>query len=291
MKEYINAYLKYLRVSCNHSENTLLAYENDLKRFDSYLQEKKIPFKTVTKDEILEYLKYLDQFDYKNTSIARHITVLRSFYSYLVENKVLSSNVFHRVRNPKTKRRLPNTLNLEELKKLLDFEDAKSPRELEERAIFELLYATGMRVSELSNIQLKDIDLKEKSIRTLGKGSKERIVYFGEYALAALNDYLRVRNELKPKENYLFINTKGERLKRASIEAIVSKRVQKIALHHHISPHTLRHTFATNMLETGSDIRSVQELLGHSSLSTTQIYTHLTSDYLKSQYYKNMKRK
>ena len=229
--------------------------------------------------------------DYKNTSIARHITVLRSFYAYLVENGILDSNIFLRVKNPKIKRKLPNTLNLEELKKLLDFSEAKTPRELEERVIFELLYATGMRVSELSNIRLSDIDLKEKSIVTLGKGSKERIVYFGDYALIALKDYLEVRSEFHPKENFLLLNTKGERLKRASIEAIVSKRVQRIALHHHISPHTLRHTFATNMLETGSDIRTVQELLGHSSLSTTQIYTHLSSDYLKSQYYKNMLRK
>lgn len=291
MKKYMNDYLRYLKVSCNQSENTLLAYENDLNKFDAYLQEKKISFQCITKDEILHYLKYLDQMDYKNTSIARHITVLRSFYAYLVENGILDSNIFLRVKNPKIKRKLPNTLNLEELKKLLDFSEAKTPRELEERVIFELLYATGMRVSELSNIRLSDIDLKEKSIVTLGKGSKERIVYFGDYALIALKDYLEVRSEFHPKENFLLLNTKGERLKRASIEAIVSKRVQRIALHHHISPHTLRHTFATNMLETGSDIRTVQELLGHSSLSTTQIYTHLSSDYLKSQYYKNMLRK
>ena len=291
MKKYMNDYLRYLKVSCNQSENTLLAYENDLNKFDAYLQEKKISFQCITKDEILPYLKYLDQMDYKNTSIARHITVLRSFYAYLVENGILDSNIFLRVKNPKIKRKLPNTLNLEELKKLLDFSEAKTPRELEERVIFELLYATGMRVSELSNIRLSDIDLKEKSIVTLGKGSKERIVYFGDYALIALKDYLEVRSEFHPKENFLLLNTKGERLKRASIEAIVSKRVQRIALHHHISPHTLRHTFATNMLETGSDIRTVQELLGHSSLSTTQIYTHLSSDYLKSQYYKNMLRK
>ena len=291
MKKYMNDYLRYLKVSCNQSENTLLAYENDLNKFDAYLQEKKISFQCITKDEILHYLKYLDQMDYKNTSIARHITVLRSFYAYLVENGILDSNIFLRVKNPRIKRKLPNTLNLEELKKLLDFSDAKTPRELEERVIFELLYATGMRVSELSNIRLSDIDLKEKSIVTLGKGSKERIVYFGDYALIALKDYLEVRSEFHPKETFLLLNTKGERLKRASIEAIVSKRVQRIALHHHISPHTLRHTFATNMLETGSDIRTVQELLGHSSLSTTQIYTHLSSDYLKSQYYKNMTRK
>ncbi|MBR1748467.1 MAG: tyrosine recombinase [Bacilli bacterium] len=291
MKKYMNDYLRYLKVSCNQSENTLLAYENDLNKFDAYLQEKKISFQCITKDEILHYLKYLDQMDYKNTSIARHITVLRSFYAYLVENGILDSNIFLRVKNPRIKRKLPNTLNLEELKKLLDFSDAKTPRELEERVIFELLYATGMRVSELSNIRLSDIDLKEKSIVTLGKGSKERIVYFGDYALIALKDYLEVRSEFHPKETFLLLNTKGERLKRASIEAIVSKRVQRIALHHHISPHTLRHTFATNMLETGSDIRTVQELLGHSSLSTTQIYTHLSSDYLKSQYYKNMLRK
>lgn len=291
MQKYIIKYLSYLEHIRNYSSNTIKSYRCELSKYESYLKEKKINYSTITKSEILEYLKYLDSMGYENSSISRHITSIRSFYSYLVNENVLNSNIFELVKNPKTKKKLPNTLNIEELRQLLNFEKSKTPRELLERALFELLYATGMRVSEASNIELKDIDLKERSIRTLGKGSKERIVYFGEYAYEALEDYLKVRDMFKPKNNYLFLNTKGDQLRRASIEAIISKRVKKIALQHHISPHTLRHTFATNMLESGAGIRTVQELLGHSNLSTTQIYTHLTSDYLKQQYFKNMQRK
>ncbi len=291
MDHYIESYLKHLKHTLSYSQNTIDAYQSELFKYEAYLKEKNISYVNISKDEIIEYLKYLDGLGFKNSSIARHITSLRSFYLYLLEENVVKTNVFQLIKNPKIKRKLPNTLNLEELRRLLDFSLAKTPRELEERAVFEVLYATGLRVSEVSNIELKDLDLNARSIRTLGKGSKERIVFFGDYAYEALKDYLGVRDEFKPRNSFLFLNTKGNQLKRASIEAMVSKRVNKIALHHHISPHSLRHTFATNMLESGADIRTVQELLGHSNLSTTQIYTHLTSEYLKQEYYKNMNRK
>ena len=291
MKE-VQSFLEYLKFERNYSENTLLGYKNELRKYYQYLEEKKIhPFK-ITKQEIWDYLKYLDQLKYTNTSVARHITALRSYYSYLKEQGYIVTNIFKTVHNPKTKRKLPDTLNYEEIATLLDFQNETTPRELLCRCMFELLYATGMRVSELVNIQLKDIDMKEKSIRTLGKGQKERIVFFGEYALSALEDYLKVRPLLmKENTDYLFLNSKGEQLKRASIEQIVDKRVREVCLTHHASPHTLRHTFATHMLENGADIRTVQELLGHEKLSTTQIYTHLSNDYLRQEYLHKMKRK
>ena len=292
MKE-VQSFLEYLKFERNYSENTLLGYENELRKYYQYLEEKKIhPFK-ITKQEIWDYLKYLDQLKYTNTSVARHITALRSYYSYLKEQGYIVTNIFKTVHNPKTKRKLPDTLNYEEIATLLDFHNETTPRDLLCRCMFELLYATGMRVSELVNIQLKDIDLKERTIRTLGKGSKERIVLFGDYAKEALEDYLDVRNGfLKGKKcDYLFLNTLGNQMSRSSAEQMVSARVKKVAMQHHVSPHTLRHTFATHLLLNGADIRTVQELLGHEKLNTTQIYTHLSNEYLRQEYFHKMKRK
>ena len=154
-----------------------------------------------------------------------------------------------------------------------------------------MIYATGIRISEFINIKESDIDFTEGSIRILGKGKKERIVYFGEYARLALKDYLVVREKIKKEDtDYLFLNVSGYRLKRRSAEQIVYDWINNVSINHHISPHTLRHTFATSLLTHGADIRTVQELLGHEKLGTTQIYTHLTSDYLKEEYFKKMKR-
>ena len=292
MKE-VQSFLEYLKFERNYSENTLLGYENELRKYYQYLEEKKIhPFK-ITKQEIWDYLKYLDQLKYTNTSVARHITALRSYYSYLKEQGYIVTNIFKTVHNPKTKRKLPDTLNYEEITTLLDFQNETTPRDLLCRCMFELLYATGMRVSELVNVQLKDIDLKERTIRTLGKGSKERIVLFGDYAKEALEDYLAVRNGfLKGKRcDYLFLNTLGNQMSRSSAEQMVSARVKKVAMQHHVSPHTLRHTFATHLILNGADIRTVQELLGHEKLNTTQIYTHLSNEYLRQEYFHKMKRK
>lgn len=292
MKE-VEAFLEQLQYERNYSENTILGYKNELSKYYQYLEEKKIhPFE-ITKQEIWDYLKYLDHLKYTNTSVARHITALRSYYSYLKEQGYIVTNIFKTVHNPKTKRKLPDTLNYEEIATLLDFHKEKTPRDLLCRCMFELLYATGMRVSELVNIKLQDIDIKEKTIRTLGKGSKERIVLFGDYAKDALEEYLKVREFfLKGKKcDYLFLNTLGNPMSRSSAEQIVAMRVKKVAMQHHISPHTLRHTFATHLLLNGADIRTVQELLGHEKLNTTQIYTHLSNEYLRQEYFHKMRRK
>lgn len=289
----ITKYLDYLKYERNYSENTILGYANELNKFNEYLKEKKLNYLNLTKDDIWDYLKYLDELHYKNTSIARHVTTLRSYYTYLKEQNKIATNIFKAIRNPKVKRKLPNVLNYEEINALLDFKDAKKDKDLLERCLFELLYATGMRVSEAVNVKISDIDFKEKTIKVLGKGSKERIVLFGDYALEALEDYLKVRKNLLKKENndYLFLNTLGRKMSRVTLEQIVDKRVKKISLAHHISPHTLRHTFATHMLTNGADIRTVQELLGHEELNTTQIYTHLSNEYLKTEYLHKMMRK
>ncbi len=292
MKKMIEEYLKYLKNVRNYSSHTISSYESDLLSWSEYLDNKKINYLHVNKDEILGYLKYLDDNKYTNTSIARQIASFRGFYKYLEDNKYISTNPFLRIHNPKLKRKLPNTLNYEEIRKLLDDVELKTPRDYMEHAIFELLYASGIRVSELVNLEEKNIDFKEMTIRVLGKGNKERIVFFGEYARDALLNYLKYRSELNIKNNkYLFLNNKGGQLSRNSVYEILKNRVDKLSIGHPVSPHTLRHTFATDMLQNGASIRTVQELLGHEKLSTTQIYTHLTEDYLRKEYLDKMQRK
>jgi len=291
MKNYITSYLEECESIKKFSENTILAYQKDLQFFENYLKENQMNFKRITKEEIWEYLKKLDELNYKNTTIARHITAIRSFYDYLKREDVIETNIFKTIKNPKLKKGLPNSLNHEEIATLLTF-DLENAWDYQKRLIFELLYATGLRVSELSNIKVKDIEEKEKSIRVIGKGKKTRIVFYGEYAEQALKEFLLVRQELlKSGEiDYLFINKKGGKLSRSSIEQIVKKQVEE-KISHHASPHTLRHTFATHLLENGVDIRTVQELLGHEKLGTTEIYTHLTSEYLRKEYLDKLPRK
>lgn len=293
MEQLIEKYIISLKNIRAYSENTTNSYETELKKYALYIKDKNISYLNITKEQIWDYLKYLDSLHYSSRSIAKHITVIRSFYQHLKENNIINSNVFKGIKNPKIKKSLPNVLNYIEIEKLLFFEEPKNAWEQEERLIFELLYATGMRVSELANLKIKDISKNEKSIRVMGKGRKERIVFFGDYAYRELEKFLKVRNELliKGQIDTLLVNKRGGPLSRSSIEAIVKKREQKICMEHHISPHTLRHTFATHMLEGGADIRTVQELLGHASLSTTEIYTHLTSDYLRKEYLNKMQRK
>ena len=287
VKEYLD-YLKYIR---GYQENTINSYLIELTKYSSYLKEKKINYLIISKDEIYAYLKYLDDLGYKNSSVARHLSALRGFYDYLKREGQIDTNIYKLIKNPKLEKKLPNVLNDEEIDKIFAFPKDEKPKNILTRVLFEVIYATGIRISEFINIKESDIDFTEGSIRVLGKGKKERIVYFGEYASLALKDYLVVREKIKKEDtDYLFLNVSGYRLKRRSAEQIVYDWINSVSINHHISPHTLRHTFATSLLTHGADIRTVQELLGHEKLGTTQIYTHLTSDYLKEEYFKKMKR-
>ena len=287
VKEYLD-YLKYIR---GYQENTINSYLIELTKYSSYLKEKKINYLIISKDEIYAYLKYLDDLGYKNSSVARHLSALRGFYDYLKREGLINTNIYKLIKNPKLEKKLPNVLNEEEIDKIFAFPKDEKPKNILTRVLFEVIYATGIRISEFINIKESDIDFTEGSIRVLGKGKKERIVYFGEYASLALKDYLVVREKIKKEDtDYLFLNVSGYRLKRRSAEQIVYDWINNVSINHHISPHTLRHTFATSLLTHGADIRTVQELLGHEKLGTTQIYTHLTSDYLKEEYFKKMKR-
>ncbi len=290
----VDKFLTYLAKELNYSEKTIISYQQDLASYFDFLTKNKINYLTITRDEVRLYLKYLDSLGLKNSSIARHLSTLRSFYNYLVNENMIENNIFGSIRNPKIEKKLPNFLSYNELSELLANINLDTPADFRNRLIIELFYATGCRVSELCNIKLRDIDKKAKTIKIKGKGNKERIVFFGEYALIYLDKYLNgPRAELLKGENceYLFISDKGKALQVMDVEVIMQKLMQKMATKKHVTPHTLRHTFATHLLNAGADIKSVQELLGHASLNTTGIYTHVTNDRIKEIYLKTFPRK
>lgn len=287
LSKLLDNFIKYLRNEKRYPDTTITSYSKDLDNYYNYVISNKINYKTINKDEIRSYLKYLDELNYSKSTISRILSALRHFYNYLIKEDIIESNIFKTIRNPKKDKKLPNFLQNDELEKIFDSIDISNDLGLRNRLIFELLYATGLRVSELDNLKLKDIDFSNNEIRVIGKGNKERITFFGEYALKYLNDYIDTsrNNLLKNKTSeYLLINNNGEHLTVRGIQDIVNKEVEHAALKHHISPHVLRHTFATDLLNNGADLKSVQELLGHESLSTTQIYTHVTNERLRAVY-------
>ncbi len=286
----IDKFLTLLTKELNYSPKTIKSYQTDLMSFFNYVKKRNINYLQIDRFIVRDYLKYLDSLNYLNSTISRKLSSLRSFYNYLVDEKLVTYNYFSNIKNPKIDRKLPNYLSYNELSELLNSIKIDSFSTLRNRLIIELFYATGCRVSELVNIKLIDIDIPNKSIKIHGKGSKERIVYFGEYALLYLNKYLALRNKLNIDNSYLFLNDKGKTLTVSDVEVIMAKLIKNISLNKHITPHTLRHTFATHLLNNGADIKSVQELLGHSSLNTTGIYTHITSEHIKEVYLKTFPR-
>lgn len=289
MKDYIDKYLNYLKYELNYSDNTVNSYKKDLDIYLDYLTMFKKDYRYMTKEDIIGYLKYLDKL-YKNKSIARMISSTRSFYNYLQNINVLDSNIFNRVKNPKVEKKLPNYLNILEVEELLDHFKSNDPKDIREELIFEIIYSTGIRVSELSNLKINNIDFNSKQIKVMGKGSKERIVFYGDVLSKLLELYLTssrpIYENIENKNDYLLINNKGDRLSVASIEKYLDDLLKRLSLSHRVTPHELRHTFATHMLDNGADLRTIQELLGHESLKTTQIYTHVSIDRLRNVYQK-----
>lgn len=287
MKEVqVDKFLFFLKVELNYSELTIKSYQLDLTDFFEYIESKKINYLTITNHDVRGYLKYLDSCNLKNSTISRRISTLRTFYNYLVDENIVENNVFHNVKNPKLEKKLPNYLNYNEMEELLESIDISTSEGLKRRLLIEMFYSTGCRVSEMINVKISDIDFTNKTIRIMGKGSKERIVYFGDYASKYLENYL---SKVKC-DKYLFTNKKGEKLTVNEVEQIVKDIMKHISIKTHVTPHTLRHTFATHLLNNGADIKTVQELLGHANLSTTGIYTHVSSDRLKDIYFKTFKR-
>ena len=278
-------FLEYLNKELNYSENTEISYKEDITNFLNYLEKKQLNYKKIDGEIIRDYLKYLDEAKLKNSTIARRISALRTFYNYLLNKNIVDTNLFNSIRNPKLEKKLPNYLSYEELAKILDNIDISTKIGLRNRLLVEMFYATGCRVSEMINIKVSDINKSNNSIRIMGKGKKMRIVYFGEYARDYLDRYLPLIDT-----DYLFTQESGDKLSIHDVEYIISDLVKNLALKTHVTPHTLRHTFATHLLNNGADIKTVQELLGHSSLNTTGIYTHVSNERIKEVYRKTFNR-
>lgn len=285
--ERIEDFITYLRIDKKYSENTIESYHHDLMRYYDYNKNVlKKNLETIKKKEITSYLKYLNESGLDQRTISRNISSIRSFYKFLLIEKYIRNNPSELLELPKRKKTLPKVLSMEEIDKLLNIklDDAYSYRN---KAMLELMYATGLRVSELINLKLHDIDLNMAYVRTLGKGSKERIVPLGDVALKYLSLYINnYRNSLLKKKacDYIFINNHGSTLTRQGFFKILKKIAKEQDVKTSFSPHTLRHSFATHLLENGADLRSIQELLGHSDISTTQIYTHISNQRLKENY-------
>lgn len=288
MDQEIVKYLEYLNKELNFSKNTIDSYRKDLADFFCFVNRQGIDYLSINRYDVREYLKYLDELKLKNSTIARRISAIRSFYNYLLSMGIISNNIFNSIRNPKLEKKLPNYLSYEELGDILDSIDISTPTGIRNRLLIEMFYATGCRVSELINIKMSDINFTNKSIRIMGKGSKERIVYYGDYAQIYLNMYLET--EFNKDSKYLFLNDKKDAMSVQDVEVIIRYIVKDLALKTHVTPHALRHTFATHLLNNGADIKSVQELLGHASLNTTGIYTHVSNERLKEVYLKTFNR-
>ncbi len=289
MNDYINDFLDYLVVEKGLSNNTQDSYRFDLLDFSKYLEENKInDLKDLDEKDIINYLTYLkDDKKLKARSIERHITTLRMLYKYLIKNEILTNDITANIDNLKLGRHLPDVLTVDEVNDLLDIK-INTIFDIRTKAMLEIMYSSGLRVSELVNLELSDIDTYNDTILINGKGSKERIVPIGEYSKKYLNDYLEVRSELIKRKhgnpNKLFLNNHGMPITRNGFNFLLNNILKEKGIKKNITPHTLRHSFATHMLDNGADLRSIQELLGHSDIVTTRIYTHVSKKQIHDKY-------
>lgn len=295
---YINEFSNFLLLEKNLSTNTINSYRKDILQFENYISlkfKKKLDIKNaLSKDVFDEYLIYLYDKEYRPATLARKLSSIKSFFIFLEDEKIISSNPVKFLKFPKLQRKIPKTLNQEIIDTMLDNSKNLS---LRDSTIIELIYATGIRASELINIKITDIDFNEATLRILGKGSKERIIPIHNLALKLIAKYWKneiynhnklVKNKnIKFKRDFLFLNIHGKKLTRQGLWYIIKTISKKLGLDiNKISPHILRHTFATHLLYNGVPLRHLQELLGHSNISTTQIYTHLSDQYIESEYSK-----
>ncbi|MFC0859515.1 tyrosine recombinase XerC [Pasteurella multocida] len=284
MQEQLDKYWNYLRIERQVSPHTLTNYQRQLNRIVQILTENGITsWQAVTPSVVRFILAQSHKEGLKEKSLALRLSALRRFFTYLVQQQAIKVNPATGVPAPKQNRHLPKNIDVEQVQQLLN-NDSKEPIDIRDRAILELLYSSGLRLSELQSLNLNSINTRVREVRVIGKGNKERIVPFGRYASHAIQQWLKVRLLFNPKDDALFVSQLGNRLTHRAIQQRLEVWGIKQGLSSHLNPHKLRHSFATHMLEASSDLRAVQELLGHSNLSTTQIYTHLNFQHLAEVY-------
>ena len=269
-------FLDYLKYERGFSDYTIKSYKEDLTEFYDFALDNNIDI-----DLVRDYLRKLYENKYSNRSISRKVSSLKSYFKYLESDGIIKDNFMRLISNPKLEKTLPNYLNYDDLEKLLNYPDISNKYGLRDALILEMLYSTGVRVSELANIRLNDIDFNDRKILILGKGNKERYVYYGSKCEKLLDKYLKMDHR---DSSYLLIGKKSDRLNEREIRSTVTDSAKRAGINIHVSPHTLRHTYATHMLNDGADLKSVGDLLGHESLSTTQIYTHVSNERLRQVY-------
>ncbi len=286
----ISSYLMHVRVEKGLSVNTISAYKRDLQKFDEFARKRKLTLETVGRDDLVDFLAGLYRLKLESRTVARQLVTLRNFFRFAQIQELIPEDPSINLESPKIRRHLPGYLRLEEVEKLLEQPDSKTPMGLRDRAMLEVLYSTGLRVSELTSLGVNDLDTKVGCVRCIGKGDKERIVPVGKKALGMVDKYLRegrpqlLRNAKASSGPALFINRRGAALSRVGVWKILSAYGRRAGLRVALTPHMLRHSFATHLLERGADLRSVQLMLGHADISTTQIYTHVVEERLKQIY-------
>lgn len=286
MRKFIDEYLAVLKLEKNLSDNSVKSYKSDLTRLLNFLVDKKISdYNEVDHHIISQFLQLLKSNGLTGSSASRYLSSLRGFFSYLYANNYIMKDPTERVSSAKVIRKLPEVLSLYEIEKILEQPDTSDKLGLRDKAILELFYSSGLRVSELIELKISDLFLDDEVIRVLGKGSKQRIVPVGSSAVKWLREYiLKSRPLLEQRirsKNYIFLNLRGTKLSRMGVWKIVERYTKEAGIKKEVHPHTFRHSFATHLLEGGADLRSVQEMLGHSDISTTQIYTHIDREYIK----------
>lgn len=281
--KYIDDFLEYLLIVKKHSDNTIINYRVDILEFNEFLSNNLL---NIDKNDVNEYLKYLYDLGVSKSTISRKLSGLRSFYEYLLKKGIIEVNYFKMIKNPKKENSLPKYVKEEDIDKMFSIPNTRTWIGERNLLIVRMLYATGLRVSELVNIKIKDINISDRTIKVLGKGSKERIVVFGNNTKEAMEEYLnRGRREVDfHNSEYLLLNKDGNRLSTRYVRKIIDDIIAKASITMHVSPHMLRHTFATGMLNNGADLVSVKDLLGHESLNTTSIYTHVSDEKIREVY-------
>lgn len=291
MESTIDAFLNFIIVEKGLSPNTFQGYRRDLRKLAAYAKENKLELRTITRDDLVGFLASLYQHKLDSRSVARHLVTLRNFFRFAQREELVAEDPSINLESPKIRQSLPGYLRMEEVDRLLTVPNLSTPLGIRDKAMLEVLYSTGLRVTELTRLRVHDLEMKMGCLRCIGKGDKERLVPVGRKALAAVESYLLEarpellqRRRVGPAIPFLFVNARGGELSRVGVWKILSAYGRRAGLRKPLTPHQLRHSFATHLLERGADLRSVQLMLGHADISTTQIYTHVIEERLKEVY-------